>query len=273
MIADVNCSGDHSSLDAALILRYVADLDPYFPCAYENISTKALPPVAERYPGSEPGDFAVSLSSERVGPGETVFLPIMLSGSGELLGQEYHLRFDPERFHLAGVDPLAAAAGASLYWRESQPGELRIALASPEFMPVDAAVAVRLTGAETLLQPTTTDLRLEYARINEQVVGETENAVPAPFRLASNYPNPFNPKTTIEYIVPGIESTVAVSLRIYDLSGRLVRVLVDDAQSPGAHEAEWDGRDAVGHHAGSGVYFYRLEAGTYSATQKMVLVK
>jgi len=90
-------------------------------------------------------------------------------------------------------------------------------------------------------------------------------------RLAQNYPNPFNPQTTLVYDLP---AATTVSLRIYDLAGRLVRALTDGAAEPaGHHEVVWDGRDGSGRALASGVYFYNLRAGGSSETRRMVLVR
>jgi parallel beta-helix repeat protein len=87
-----------------------------------------------------------------------------------------------------------------------------------------------------------------------------------------NYPNPFNPSTAIAYTVPAAGGQVRLS--VYDLTGRLVRVLVDGAQPGGKHVAVWNGRDDRGQGLGSGVYFYRLEiGGGYRVERKMVLLK
>jgi hypothetical protein len=93
--------------------------------------------------------------------------------------------------------------------------------------------------------------------------------------LVWNYPNPFNPSTTITYHVPtsDVSSAVAVSLKIYDVSGKLIRTLVDDLRVPGYHSISWDGVDAYGEPAGSGVYYYVLSAGGTSVTKRMVLLK
>jgi hypothetical protein len=89
--------------------------------------------------------------------------------------------------------------------------------------------------------------------------------------LIQNYPNPFNPQTTIAYDLPKQE---AVSLRVFDLSGRLVRMLVDsEIVASGRQEAVWNGRDDTGRRVASGTYFYRLEAGEYSETKRMALIK
>jgi hypothetical protein len=90
------------------------------------------------------------------------------------------------------------------------------------------------------------------------------------FYLAQNVPNPFNPVTTIRF---GLAEPSPVSLRIYDTSGRLVRVLVDGNRAAGPHEAVWDGLDGSGRPAASGVYFYRLDASSLHEQKKMVLLR
>jgi parallel beta-helix repeat protein len=89
--------------------------------------------------------------------------------------------------------------------------------------------------------------------------------------LSDNFPNPFNPSTAIQYRVPSTGSRVR--LAVYDLSGRLVRTLVDSYRSGGEHLAVWRGTDDDGNDVGSGVYFYRLEVDGTSMERKMVLVK
>jgi len=93
----------------------------------------------------------------------------------------------------------------------------------------------------------------------------------AAIRLIGNIPNPFNPQTTIAFEIPGQQE---VSLRVYDLSGRWVRDLVaGESYTTGRHEVVWNGRDDAGRQVASGTYFYRLEAGAFSETKRMVLVK
>jgi hypothetical protein len=89
-------------------------------------------------------------------------------------------------------------------------------------------------------------------------------------RLEQNSPNPFNPQTAIRFSLSSKEN---VTLAIYDVSGRLVRVLMSGAQDTGTHSITWDGRNDAGATVGSGVYFYRLDAGKFTATKKMVMLK
>jgi flagellar hook assembly protein FlgD len=88
--------------------------------------------------------------------------------------------------------------------------------------------------------------------------------------LRQNYPNPFNPTTNIEYSIP-IKGVV--KLRIFDILGRSVATLVDEVQDAGAYHTTWTGKTNNGVAISSGVYFYRLESGSFSKTERMLLLK
>mgnify|MGYP003322819214 FL=1 len=95
-------------------------------------------------------------------------------------------------------------------------------------------------------------------------------ALPQAYSLAQNFPNPFNPSTTIRY---NLKEAGAVTLRIYDVMGQRVRELVNAPQSAGRYQLTWDGRDQRGTPVANGVYFYELRAGEFRALRKMVLMK
>jgi hypothetical protein len=88
--------------------------------------------------------------------------------------------------------------------------------------------------------------------------------------LSQNVPNPFNPSTRIAY---SVEEGGRLMLRIFDVSGRLVRVLANEWRTPGLYSEVWDGRDDAGHAVASGVYFYQVRIGAYSQTRRMVLIR
>jgi hypothetical protein len=94
--------------------------------------------------------------------------------------------------------------------------------------------------------------------------------IPEEFIVHQNYPNPFNPVTTIRYDLPE-QSTV--KLVIYDITGRAVRTLVDEAQEPGYKTVIWNSRNNEGISVGAGLYIYRIEAGKYQRSRKMILLK
>ncbi len=99
-----------------------------------------------------------------------------------------------------------------------------------------------------------------YVLANEVIIG-----VPEKFSLSQNYPNPFNPATTINYSLPGTQNTI---LKIFDINGKEVVTLVNMKQDAGYYSVEFNGSNFS-----SGIYFYRLEAGNFVATRKMMIVK
>ena len=89
-------------------------------------------------------------------------------------------------------------------------------------------------------------------------------------RLLQNRPNPFNPVTRIDFVIPVAANA---TLKVYDLSGTHIVTLIDRPLAAGPHSAQWDGRDGRGQRVSSGVYLYELQAGDQSVTRKMTLVK
>jgi hypothetical protein len=90
------------------------------------------------------------------------------------------------------------------------------------------------------------------------------------FELAQNYPNPFNPSTAILFVIP---QATQVTLKIYDVRGQLVKTLVDRMLADGRHQVIWHGDNASGQQVASGVYFYRMQAGSFSQSKTMLLVR
>jgi hypothetical protein len=104
-------------------------------------------------------------------------------------------------------------------------------------------------------------------------IEETPVEKPQSFKFFANYPNPFNPETTIKYVLPPDKSSYRVKILIYDVLGQLVLVLIDEPQRPGIYTVKWNGQNAVGQAMPSGVYICMLQAGQFKARQKMLLVK
>jgi len=99
---------------------------------------------------------------------------------------------------------------------------------------------------------------------------EVDITQPAEFSLGQNYPNPFNPETKIKYAIPsgGLGIETAVQLKIYDVLGNEVAALVNEEKLPGEYQITFDGSGLV-----SGIYFYSLNAGNFSETKKMILLR
>jgi hypothetical protein len=104
---------------------------------------------------------------------------------------------------------------------------------------------------------------------------KSSGEIPDKFSLLQNYPNPFNPTTIIKFKIQDSKFKVPVhtTLKVYNILGQLVRVLVDEEKPTGIYQTVWDGKDAEGQDVASGIYFYRLQAGEFNEVRKMVLMK
>jgi methionine-rich copper-binding protein CopC len=127
-----------------------------------------------------------------------------------------------------------------VYNTRTKPGQVAFDETNPEF----EAVSVALSGAISTL--------------------------PTEFALAQNYPNPFNPSTEINFDLP---KNAHVELNVFNILGQTVTNLVSADMEAGSHRVSWDGTDSDGGSVASGIYFYRISAGDYSSSKKMMLLK
>ena len=93
---------------------------------------------------------------------------------------------------------------------------------------------------------------------------------PLTYALYDNFPNPFNPSTTIRYSLKEAQHT---KLTVFNALGQKIRTIVNEPQAAGIHTIQWNGRNDSGGQASSGVYFYRIEAGNFVQTRKMIMVE
>jgi hypothetical protein len=126
----------------------------------------------------------------------------------------------------------------------------------------ECLIATNIPGAELVNIPVT--LHVITTGI------EDDQTLPTTYAVSKNYPNPFNPVTSINYQLPAVSD---VKLVIYNVLGQKVRTLVNTRMQPGRYQAVWDAHNDAGTPVGSGVYIYRFEAGDFTSTQKMILLK
>jgi hypothetical protein len=107
--------------------------------------------------------------------------------------------------------------------------------------------------------------RAEYKWVPTGIEQDLSAEIPEEYQLSQNYPNPFNPTTTINFSVSQSEK---ISLRVYNILGQLVSTLVDGEYAAGNYKVNFDATSLS-----SGMYFYTLQAGNYTATKKMILLK
>jgi len=111
-------------------------------------------------------------------------------------------------------------------------------------------------------------LGLESGRIS--IDEDLADIIPSAYILLPNYPNPFNPNTTIEF---GLPSPSHVSLEIYNVLGQKVITLIDRNLPAGYHSTQWNSTDDNGNPVATGIYLYKLTAGEFTETKKMILIK
>jgi len=165
-----------------------------------------------------------------------------------------------------GVNSILVDTAFGLVQGYNSSGQVRI---------VNYLLGYRYSRSDTQSQvnaiTTTTDNYKPQVRISSPALAESDNTiVPITTRLAGNYPNPFNPSTTICF---DLQKASNVVLQVYNVKGQLVNTLLNDYVSAGRHFVNWDGDRANGQKASSGVYLYRLQTSEYSETKRMILVK
>jgi hypothetical protein len=109
--------------------------------------------------------------------------------------------------------------------------------------------------------------------VEEQTTRTSEEqymSTPTGYNLADNYPNPFNPESTIEYELP---QAGLVRFEVFNLLGQKIKTLIDQNQDAGIHHIVWNGNNDLGEAVASGIYLYRIEANNFQATKRMLLIR
>ena len=227
---------------------------------------------------------AAQFSAPAIGPDGTVFVGCY-GRSWNMVSQQNHLfAFDSRgnmkwSYQIGGRDgsPPAVAADGTIYV-----GSDRLYALTPdgelawEYMPEGAIGSAPVVAADGGLLLTTwspsgfRDFGGQIHALHFAGATTPPAATPRAFDLAQNRPNPFNPETAIRYRIP---EAGQVALDINNALGQRVRSLVDQVQQAGSYEVSWDGRDDAGRALASGVYLYRLQAGSHVETRKLSLTR
>jgi len=252
------------------------DFNDFFIFAENFGKVAADAPVIQRSSkptGANPqGTLSLTALGGAVKPGQTVTLDAVLSGA-EARGVGFAVTYDPARFEFVEV----AKSGEELFLARPD-GEGRIAVARAVEGSLDGAVARLVFRAKGEFEEPgrfqiADGLILGADGLIAQVAPGEALALattPAEFALGQNFPNPFNPETTIKY---SLADDAQVQLRIYNLLGQVVRTLVQERQVAGRYAMRWDGRDDRGLTVSSGVYFYQITAGKFKDVRKLMLLK
>ena len=232
-------------------------------------------------------ELALSLSDSKVLAGQTVTVNVALANATALSGFGFEMLYDADKFEYvesaASEQDLLKSGGAETPLFLAHPveaGQLVIANAVIDGAPVSGnGEVVSLTFK--VLQEFEENARFEIAdgivfdheQLPNPVVALGSLSVestPTEFALLQNFPNPFNPETTIKY---NLAEGTNVSLRIYNVVGQVVRTLVAEPQSAGRYTVRWNGTDDRGVSVSSGIYFYELRSRGFQDVKKLMLLK
>ena len=271
-----NVSGENgvTAYDASLIMQYVVGLLAKFPVD----GGLAAPAFAER-------TYTLSVGKVCVGAGERIVVPIIVDDVKGILSGKLMLTYDVAYLNPIGVrirDQIFPKNSVSKY--NVKDGVLELSFANAEELKTEKGQHgnYSLLFVEFEARKTSTSaipLTLSEAYLNEGLnVRKLDGWIrfkPEITALLPNFPNPFNPDTWIPY---QLEEPANVVINIYNVSGQLVRTIDIGYRQAGFYidkmdAVYWDGRSKLGERVASGVYFYRLEAGEFSAIRKMVIVK
>jgi hypothetical protein len=269
---DLSGDGSISAYDAVLVLQFVAGIIDSFP---------ANPFTAP--PNITPRDYTLSVAEVSAKMTERVSVPVHIADATGLTSGGIRLTYNPNILKAVDVAPTLVLNGA--YWKAnpSLPGEVRFAFATAEPATEAREGSQALFNVEFEVLPATeghvSDLTLESVELvgSKQIhrVHGTLTVLPSESLLLQNYPNPFNPETWLPY---QLSEGGDVTLTIYNANGVKVRTLPLGFKQPGHYltrerAAYWNGRNENGEQVASGVYFYSLQAGQFSAMRKMVILK
>lgn len=239
-------------------------------------------PSPSPYSDSEPPAI-VRLDYEDLQPGATGEVKVMADLEVPVAGAQIEIRYDPEQLSFEAPRLSDWSDKFIMQYKDDKQGKLIVLLYNLSNDPISPGKGNFLSLPATVSSDAISKIKLEIDKIllaDENAVkipvDDGKTLVPKAFELSQNYPNPFNPTTTIRYTLPSVrdgEETLPTTLRIYNILGEVVRTLVDEPKSAGVHYEIWDGKDDQGEQVASGVYFYRLRAGEFSETKKMVLLK
>jgi hypothetical protein len=297
--ADANCSGHTTAYDASLILQYVVGLIDIFPCPdpwqffpiagvcpfecpgdvnWIGVHVADVSGCPECPPG--PGPLVASGGPTRIKlgkashSGDMVEIPVIVKGAEDIKSVELDVAYNTADFSVETVVADGLAGSFLTFWH-AEGGHIRVAMAGMHGMNGRGRIAtIRL--AKTHAVPSVSGrIWLSGVLFNEGVPQALIDTGSGPveirrFALGPVSPNPFVGGTTVNYSVP---ASADVTLRIYNVSGQLVTTLVDRDVAAGRQSVWWDGKDSSGRRVSRGVYFCRMKAGSFSETQKVVLLQ
>jgi len=266
LLADVNGINGVTTYDAALILMKLVDKIIIFPVLDEGAAAPPALLTARK----------LSVGATQI-KNKTVKVPLELDVADDVVSGDITIGFDPIALKFAKAIETNLTEGYALLTKDEN-DEVRICFAGDT--PMEGGGALLELEFE-VLDETADGSRFEIRKaiLNEGVKLDLRDGavefIPTKTALLPNYPNPFNPETWIPY---QLAKDADVSVRIYDIAGKLVKELKIGCQRKGyytskSRAAHWDGRNTPGERVASGIYFYQMRIGKKSFVRKLAILK
>jgi len=264
VVAEVSGDSTITELDASLILQHVVGIIDSFP-----VEGGPPAPLAS-------GDLSIPDVVPFPAGNENVAIPISLMNGSNVFSGRFLVKYNTESLEFLEFHTTEATGGFTTAMKLIE-GEIEIFIAGDTEVtgsePIVEVIFTRADGGsytEVILVSAGLNENLYWSGVDTTVVDfltgvSNESGVPRQYTLSQNYPNPFNPVTVIRYSIPKAEE---VSLVVYNLIGEEVAHLIDERKPAGSYTVKWNASIVS-----SGIYFYRLQAGDFVQTRKMVLLK
>jgi hypothetical protein len=296
LAGDVNCTGVLTAYDASLILQYVVGLLPAFPCPDPWVFMRlgncdecqfrcpAIFPFIALLKGDvsgecyvRPATFAVPTAKVKIGVPTHfdgyVEVPVGVKHADNVFSTQFELAYNADDFDVTEVRGIGLASGMMTAYNADN-GNLLIAMAgSGSFSGSGDVAIITLQKKHTPIPVASTRLEIVSALLNESapmIEDHQYDLEVVRFVLGPVSPNPFTEAAVISFSAP---RATGVSIDVYDVNGRLVQTVLSGQVEAGTHQVSWDGRDSSGSKVARGVYFCRMNAGEFSATEKMVMLQ
>ena len=227
------------------------------------------------------GPKAVLKPMEGLTAKDEVRVQVLLSDLTEARGYGFALEYDPTKYQFLsaeqGVDNVFGSQSPLFLTSTKESGKVLIANAS-----VTSTAGVTGGGPAAVVAFRRIDNALGEFRLSDLTVLDASGSVnsikniesldmkPTEFGMEQNYPNPFNPSTQINYRIP-VDTNVRVA--VFNILGQRIRTLVEAYTPAGEYAVNWDGKDQAGRQVASGMYLYRMDAGSFKAIKRMTLLK
>jgi|GEM_PF-2676261 len=267
--ADVSGNREVSAFDASLIFRYSAGLIDKFPVDHTSL-------LKFEYNDST----ARLLALEILEPSsEYINASLTIDNADELYSGEFTITYNEALLEFVSLSACEITRDAQLHHSDQQ-GRLKIAMASAAPLEGSGSLlqaSFRLKSPGTAIAPL---IRIAQAELDENLIpvkfatGAAQDI--STFQLFENYPNPFNSSTVIRYALPTTREnaqTYQVDVAIYNVLGQRVRTLVSSQQPGGLHTIYWEADDDLGQKVPSGIYFYKIVAGRFEKSRKLLLIR